>query len=130
MTQNTQTQSVKTPRTYESVAWKWMRYSGILLIPLVWVHLVLQDVIVGVHQIDSSYVAARWGMVFWQVYDMALLGFALAHGVNGFRQVIQDNVHHERAMKYISVLLLVFWGVLTFIGAGGILLATRSVVMP
>ena len=32
----TQIRTVETPQNYESIAWKWMRYSGILLIPLAW----------------------------------------------------------------------------------------------
>lgn len=37
---------------HEQTAWKWMRYSGLLLIPLVWFHVLIQDVLAGVHQID------------------------------------------------------------------------------
>ena len=39
-----------------------MRYSAFLLIPLAWGHLILQDVIVGVHSIDLDYVAMRWDL--------------------------------------------------------------------
>lgn len=124
----TENKPVNIPKNYETVAWKWMRYSGILLIPLVWIHLVLQDVLVGVHDIDADFVAARLGLLFWQGYDILLLGFALAHGTNGLRQVIKDFLHNERAMKVVNVVLFIFWGVLTFIGAGGILMATRSVL--
>ena len=45
---------VKPPRNYEVTAWKWMRYSAIALIPLVWIHVLLQDVIVGVHKIAET----------------------------------------------------------------------------
>lgn len=124
----TQTRQVQTPRTYENVAWKWMRYSGILLIPLVWIHLVLQDVIVGVHEINANYVALRWGIRFWQGYDILLLGFALAHGTNGLRQVLADFIHHPGLMRLVNVALVIFWAVLTFIGAVGIILATRSIL--
>jgi len=37
---------------FENIAWKWMRYSAILLIPLVWIHVILQDILVGVHRIN------------------------------------------------------------------------------
>jgi succinate dehydrogenase / fumarate reductase membrane anchor subunit len=104
-------------QNYESVAWKWMRYSGFLLIPLAWIHILLQDAIVGVHQIDVSYVAARWADVGWRAYDAALLAFAFAHGVNGFRQVAFDYVHSDRARRILSWVLLVGWLVLSAIGA-------------
>jgi succinate dehydrogenase / fumarate reductase, membrane anchor subunit len=122
------TRKVKIQQNYDTIAWKWMRYSGILLIPLVWGHIILQDVVVGVHAIDAEYVSARLGMVFWQVYDILLLGFAFAHGVNGLRQVLRDYVKSDRAMRIISIGLLVGWAILTFIGGYAIIKATESAI--
>ncbi|GAB4564194.1 MAG: hypothetical protein Kow0047_13720 [Anaerolineae bacterium] len=122
------TRRVQVTSNFETVAWKWMRYSAILLIPLVWFHMILQDVIVGVHNIDASYVATRWGLLIWQVYDILLLGFAFAHGVNGLRQVLRDFIHSPRAMRVVNIVLLIFWAVVTAIGASAIVLATRSVL--
>ena len=68
----TTVREVKTTQNYESVAWRWMRFSAILLIPLVWIHVAIQDVIVGVHAIDIDYVALRWANIGWQVYDILL----------------------------------------------------------
>jgi succinate dehydrogenase / fumarate reductase, membrane anchor subunit len=122
------TRKVKIQQNYDTIAWKWMRYSGILLIPLVWGHIILQDVVVGVHAIDAEYVSGRLGMVFWQVYDILLLGFAFAHGVNGLRQVLRDYVKSDRAMRIISIGLLVGWAILTFIGGYAIIKATESAI--
>jgi succinate dehydrogenase / fumarate reductase membrane anchor subunit len=105
-----------------------MRYSGILLIPLVWIHLMLQDVIVGVHAIDAEYVALRWGMLFWQVYDSLLLGFAFAHGMNGLRQVLRDFIRSPQAMRIVSIGLFIAWLALTAIGASAIVLASQSIL--
>ena len=104
-------------QNYESYAWKWMRYSGFLLIPLVWIHILLQDAVVGVHQIDVTYVANRWAEIGWRVYDAGLLAFAFAHGVNGFRQVVFDYFHTENARRVLSWVLLVGWLVISAIGA-------------
>ena len=101
----------------EVVAWKWMRYSGLLLIPLAWGHVAIQDVLVGVHSIDLDYVALRWASLGWRVYDFLLLAFAFAHGVNGLRQVIHDFIRNEQLMKKINWLLIVFWLVVSAIGA-------------
>ncbi|MQC25907.1 MAG: succinate dehydrogenase [Chloroflexi bacterium] len=106
----------KVQKTYESVAWKWMRYSGILLIPLAWIHVLIQDVIVGVHAIDIDYVALRWANIGWQAYDFFLLAFTFAHGMNGLRQVLFDFVHGERARKAWSVALFIFWLLVSIIG--------------
>ena len=56
MTETT-VEQVKVSQGFEITAWKWMRYSGLLLIPLAWIHVYLQDAIVGVHSIDLDYVA-------------------------------------------------------------------------
>ena len=89
----TKVREVKTRSNYETFAWKWMRYSALLLIPLVWIHMILQDVVVGVHNMDLGFVAERWASLFWRTFDAFLLAFAFAHGVNGLRQVINDFVH-------------------------------------
>jgi succinate dehydrogenase / fumarate reductase membrane anchor subunit len=124
----TESRRVKIPQTYDTLAWKWMRYSAILLIPLVWVHLIMQDVIVGVHDISANYVAVRWGVWFWQIYDILLLGFAFAHGMNGLRQVLRDYITSDRALRVVSVILLIVWAVLTFIGAFAIVMASNSLL--
>ena len=105
---------------YESIAWKWMRYSGLLLIPLAWGHVLIQDVLVGVHQIDIDYVAMRWATLGWRIYDFLLLAFAFAHGVNGLRQVTNDFIKSKSFMRLVSVLLFFFWLVLSLIGAAAI----------
>lgn len=109
--------NVKVKPNYESVAWKWMRYSALLLIPLVWGHIILQDIIVGVHAMDLSYVAQRWASIFWRAYDALLLGFAFAHGVNGLRQVLNDFVHSDRARTLMNWALFIFWLAIFAIGA-------------
>lgn len=114
---------VKIPRNYENLAWQWMRYSAVALIPLVWIHVALQDVIVGVHRIDLNYVQLRWAMLGWRIYDILLLAFAFAHGVNGLRQVINDYVHGDRARTVIGWVLLIGWLVISAIGAIAILSA-------
>lgn len=117
---------VKVKQNLESTAWKWMRYSAILLIPLAWIHVALQDVIVGVHQINLNYVAARWALLGWRVYDFFLLAFAFAHGVNGLRQVLRDYVKSETAMNRISWILLIFWAVISLIGVVAVIGGVRS----
>ncbi len=116
---------IRTPQTYESIAWKWMRYSAILLIPLVWIHVLLQDVLVGVHRIDINYVAMRWALLGWRVYDIFLLSFAFAHGMNGLRQVLDDYIHKDGIRRLVSWLLLILWAVITAIGGVAIIGGVR-----
>jgi succinate dehydrogenase / fumarate reductase, membrane anchor subunit len=100
----------------ETFAWKWMRISALLLIPLVFVHVIIQDVIVGVHAMDLNYVAFRWASLFWRVYDGLLLAFAFAHGVNGLRQILFDFIYGPRARQVVVILLLLFWFSITLFG--------------
>jgi succinate dehydrogenase / fumarate reductase membrane anchor subunit len=113
-------EQVRISLNYESIAWKWMRYSGLLLIPLAWGHVLIQDVLVGVHQIDIDYVAMRWATLGWRIYDFLLLAFAFAHGVNGLRQVTNDFIKSKSFMRLVSVLLILFWSLLSQIGAAAI----------
>lgn len=117
--------TVRRPGSYENTAWRWMRYSAFLLIPLAWGHVLLQDVIVGVHAMDLDYVAFRWASIGWRIYDVLLLDFAFAHGVNGFRQVLYDYISKPRTRKIIDWSLLVFWFIVTLIGAVAIVGGVR-----
>ncbi|MEJ2262160.1 MAG: hypothetical protein P8X95_01855 [Anaerolineales bacterium] len=122
----TQSEQIPVPQTYDAIAWKWMRYSGLLLIPLAWIHVALQDVIVGVHAIDLNYVQFRWSFIGWRIYDFALLSFAFAHGVNGLRQVLDDYVRGEQNRRWLSWFLLLFWLVISLIGAIAIIGGVRA----
>jgi len=124
-TEEFSTKQVVVPEGLESVAWKWMRYSGLLLIPLAWGHVLIQDVLVGVHRIDLNYVAMRWASMGWRIYDFALLAFAFAHGVNGLRQVLNDYITSDKARRWLAWFLLVFWLVISLIGAAAIVGGAR-----
>lgn len=126
----TQSEQIPVPQTYDAIAWKWMRYSGLLLIPLAWIHVALQDVIVGVHAIDLNYVQFRWSFIGWRIYDFALLSFAFAHGVNGLRQVLDDYVRGEQNRRWLSWFLLLFWLVISLIGAIAIVGGVRARLSP
>jgi succinate dehydrogenase / fumarate reductase, membrane anchor subunit len=116
MTTTPEVRTVKVPQNYEGIAWKWMRISAFLLVPLVWGHLILQDVIVGVHAMNLGYVQLRWASLIWRVYDGLLLAFAFAHGMNGLRQVLFDYVHGENARRNLVILLVVVWLAITAFG--------------
>lgn len=112
-------------QNYESVAWKWMRYSAVLLIPLAWGHVLIQDVLVGVYRIDLNYVALRWATLFWRVYDVLLLAFTFAHGMNGLRQVLADWFPALRARQTFGWIIFIVWAVITAIGGTAIIGGVR-----
>lgn len=105
---------------FERTAWVWMRFSGVLVIPLVFFHVLIQDVLVGVQNIDVAYVAARWANLGWRIYDAFLLVLAFTHGMTGFRQVLMDYLRGKRLRVFVSRLLLAAWLVISVIGAAAI----------
>lgn len=127
MTATTRSSQVTVKKSYDQVAWTWMRYSAFLLIPLAWGHLILQDVVVGVHQMNLDYALMRMTNLGWKLYDVFLLGFAFAHGMNGVRQVLRDYIRSDGAFRVVSYLLLLVWLVVTAIGAIALFSATPPV---
>ena len=79
-----QIRRVKVRPNYDHVAWKWMRYSALLL------------------------------------------GFAMAHGMNGVRQVANDFIKGERARTIMSWALFIFWLAITAIGAAALIGGVRQ----
>ena len=126
MTTTIQTQrQVDVSKNYETWAWLFMRYSAVLLIPLVWIHILINDVLVGVHAIDLTYVQQRWALMGWRVYDILLLSFTFAHGVNGLRTVTRDYLHKLSHRKMLDWGLLGFWLLVSLIGAVAIIGGVR-----
>ncbi len=126
MTTNTRTITKPKPN-FDTKAWMFMRYSAVLLIPLVFGHLILQDVIIGVHRIDLDYVALRWASLGWRIYDALLLAFAFAHGVNGIRQVLNDYILSDKGRKIMQTTLLLFFLIITAIGAIALIGGVRPI---
>ncbi len=121
----TQTRHFTPSRNFEATAWKWMRYSGVLLIPLAWGHVLIKDVLVGVHKIDLNYVQRIWAFTAWRVYDFLLLTLAFTHGMNGLRQVLMDYVHTPARQRLVNWLLLGVWFVVLLMGAIAIIGGVR-----
>jgi succinate dehydrogenase / fumarate reductase membrane anchor subunit len=117
--------SLKTTSGFETLAWKWMRYSAFLLIPLAWGHVLIQDILAGGQRINLDYVALRWSMIGWRIYDFCLLSFAFAHGINGLRQVLFDYILNEKYRRAAAWGLLAAWLVIAGIGALAIIGGVR-----
>jgi succinate dehydrogenase / fumarate reductase membrane anchor subunit len=98
-----------------------MRLSAIFLVPMVWFHTIFNTLVIGPQNINLALVSERWAQLGWQIYDVLLLAFAFSHGVNGLRQVLYDFSPRPKIRKVLNILLLLFWLLLTLIGASGIL---------
>ena len=80
---------------FELYAWFFMRVSGILLLGLAVFHLLYMHLAIGVDNINFATIVGRWTGplgTFWRFYDLFLLIFAMTHGFNGSRYVIDDYI--------------------------------------
>lgn len=107
--------------TLDVTAWKYMRLSAILLIPMVWFHTIFTTLAIGAENISLDLVAARWATIGWRVYDILLLAFAFSHGITGLRQILFDFATSTTARKALNILLLLFWLALSAVGILGII---------
>jgi succinate dehydrogenase / fumarate reductase membrane anchor subunit len=103
-------QHVRPTSNFELYAWFFMRISGIILLTVAVFHLLYMHLVIGVENIDFDTIAGRWESPFWRIFDFFLLAFALTHGVNGTRQVLDDYVHGRgwRVVARTTVFMLGF----------------------
>ena len=104
------------PNRFEVLSWYFMRVSGAVLLLVAVLHLLIMHVWYGVDAIDYRFVVGRWASPFVQVYDLALLLFAITHGVNGTRWVIDDYVHSRgwnltlKSALYVLTVIFILMG--------------------
>ncbi|MDO9591457.1 MAG: succinate dehydrogenase hydrophobic membrane anchor subunit, partial [Microcella sp.] len=102
---------------WEKWGWIYMRVSGVALVALIFGHLFVNLFLGdGISQIDFAFVAGKLSDPFWQWYDFFLLWFALIHGSNGMRTIINDYVATASVRRILQVALLSSTGVLLVLG--------------
>jgi succinate dehydrogenase / fumarate reductase membrane anchor subunit len=97
-----------------------MRISGLALVFLVFGHLFFNNIQINVSDVDYNYVASRFSKRWVKIYDSFLLGFALLHGVNGFRYSIED---------YVKIPARRFWAKTTLFTISGIILVLGVITL-
>ena len=106
---------------FEVLSWFFMRISGLVLIFLALYHLIWWNLIIGVEHLDSMVVIERWNNPLWRFFNIALVTFAMLHGLNGARYSIEDYVRRPgaqvavKAVVYTIVLGTMAWGVYALI---------------
>jgi succinate dehydrogenase / fumarate reductase, membrane anchor subunit len=107
--------------SFEVYSWFFMRISGLLLVFLTLYHLVWWNLVVGVEHLDSQLVIERWRNPMWRMFNVALVTFAMLHGLNGARYSIEDYIRKPswqvavKAVVYTIVLLTLAIGVLALL---------------
>ncbi|PJF44575.1 MAG: succinate dehydrogenase, cytochrome b556 subunit [Phototrophicales bacterium] len=108
----------KRPSQVDAWLWSFMRWSGVLIVPLVFGHLAMIHLIGSVFDINhagaevvgttainesgraAEFVGRRWdhlvaGVAVWRIYDGLLLALVVIHGFNGLRYVVNDYAHNK-----------------------------------
>ncbi|MFT5193794.1 MAG: succinate dehydrogenase / fumarate reductase membrane anchor subunit [Cellvibrionaceae bacterium] len=102
------TKTIVLKRNFERYAYLFMRLSGIGLLFLAVGHVLIQLILNDVHNLTLEFVREQWSSWGWRAYDSLLLILAVPHGYNGLRNILEDYIHNEVLMKWITRLLLVF----------------------
>ena len=108
---------VQIQSNFERSAFVFMRLSGVALLILAVGHMVIQHIVNSSANLTILFVAEQWSSWGWKVFDFLLLCFAIPHGINGFRNVLEDYIHNKTAVKWINRLLALFV-IVTLIWAG------------
>ena len=117
--------TIETPRSprsrkhakWEKWGWLYMRYSGVLLLVLIFGHLFINLYSgEGIKAIDFAFVAGKWADPFWQVYDVTMLWLALIHGTNGMRTIVNDYTEREKVRVALTYTLWIVCGALIILG--------------
>ncbi|MCP4425096.1 MAG: succinate dehydrogenase [Chloroflexi bacterium] len=108
---------VQVQSNFERFAFLFMRLSGVALLLLAVGHMMIQHVVNDVHDLDVAFVVQQWSSWTQRIIDMLLLFFALSHGINGLRNVLEDYVHGASAVKALNTVMAIFW-IVSLIVAG------------
>lgn len=111
------TADVSNQNQLERYTFLFMRLTGSGLLILAVGHMLIQHVLNSSGNLTIQFVAAQWNDWGWKAFDMLLLIFAISHGFNGLRTVLEDYIHNETTMVWIRRFLFVFC-ILTIIWAG------------
>jgi len=118
---NATSRNLKPILTSEARWWLWLRISGLLMIMVLFPHVIIKDVLIGVYQIDLAYVAQVWDNIWWRAFDFTLLFLTFSHGMIGLRQVLLDFVHTSSGRRTMTRVLVTIWVVISLLGAIAIL---------
>lgn len=111
------TADVSNQNQLERYTFLFMRLTGSGLLILAVGHMLIQHVLNSSGNLTIQFVAAQWNNWGWKAFDMLLLIFAISHGFNGLRTILEDFIHNETTMRWIRRFLLVFC-IITIIWAG------------
>ncbi len=105
--------------------WFLQRLTGILLLPVVMVHVWVTHFSLrgGYHQseVDYQMVAARLSSPWWKLIDLFFLGIVLYHGLRGVWIIVQEGTHRPWARVTLYSLVVIAGTALAVLGTVTIL---------
>ena len=106
------------PNRSETWWWRYMRWSGVLLLPLAFGHLAIMHLINSVAAINYEWVIeTRWSLLGWRIYDAFLLWFAGLHGYRGALYVVNDYVRAPGLSRTLKIVLAVLMAFVLLVGS-------------
>lgn len=99
---------VQLERNLERYAWLFMRLSGVAMLILAVGHMMIQHIINSSANLTIYFVAEQWSTWGWKAFDIALLWFAIPHGVRGLYNVLSDYIHSPSLSRIIGIILAAF----------------------
>jgi succinate dehydrogenase / fumarate reductase membrane anchor subunit len=107
---------------WEKWGWLYMRFSGVLLVVLIFGHLLVNLFLgEGVKAIDFAFVAGKLANPFWIVWDTLLLWLAVIHGANGMRTLTND---YARGRLRVVILVALAGATIVLLVLGTLVLTT------
>jgi succinate dehydrogenase / fumarate reductase membrane anchor subunit len=103
-----------------------MRISGVILLFMAVFHLFYMHFVIGVERMDFNTIAGRWGNPLWRIFDFFLLTFALLHGGNGLRVVLDDYLSRRPGWRAFAK-AFVFLLAVGLVSIGGFIIFTFQV---
>jgi succinate dehydrogenase / fumarate reductase membrane anchor subunit len=111
------TADVSKQNQLERYGFLFMRLTGSGLLVLAVGHMLIQHVLNSSGNLTIQFVAGQWNSWGWKTYDMLLLIFAITHGFNGLRGILEDYIHSDSTMRWIKRVLVVL-AIITIVWAG------------
>ncbi len=123
------TRSVQPGMSFEYIMWIFTRISGLALILLAGVGMTAAFIMGARTQMDLPAlmrwtffpnpnhvvnsnipdVAVGWATAFWQIMQMLIVFFAVTHGFNGLRIVLEDFIGQSYLKPMLRGLILLLW---------------------
>lgn len=104
---------------WELHAWYFMRVTGLALVVLTLTHWTIMHFLNRLSVENSAWIIMRYQNVFWPTFDGVMLLFAMLHGTNGMRTIIDDHILNRtwnmllKAILYTATLTFIVLGLIT-----------------